>query len=567
MTLALALEHIVFLLTISIVGSIGNLIVGFVYWKKRDKQTSTFFILFLAFIDLFVCSVLVPATVYVELIQYKTDSDLFCKSYYFLLTTSVPMSSLLMTAIAFDRYFCICMVNRNIMTLQRAKIVGPILLLISGSLGVIPAISTVIKPADSSSPSSSSGSSVSGSSSSSSLPINMSSTEYVAYDVMVGNTTISGGVGLPTGGSQLQCQIEPNTLLVLAFKICYDLVFVSCVVTITVLYVLIYKEIYTRRKAKRDRRRELLYSSYLNSGINFLNKDSPNQPPTDAHDRSVWQRVFFCFEYTRDTLNEDEILESPVKKKKKIKKSSKQLEMTHLGMTTVELNNNNNQVVDVVADASVKTRAGIIHNRRRATDDKTTADGQEPKEQLLKVRINEEHHHHHQEESATGGPVSDVVAVATTEAQPSPPPGESEEPMSPTKRNGSTATTKLSIASQTQTPRRFSNAMQSSILRRMSGAHSKHVISTKDIRTAFMLFVVSFLYIVFYLPSIATTYLVLLIPNLPLNLYTTYLYFSNSAINPIIYCFLNPNFRTELVKLFFKRGFAFRKCSKANNLR
>lgn len=107
---------------------------------------------------------------------------------------------------------------------------------------------------------------------------------------------------------------------------------------------------------------------------------------------------------------------------------------------------------------------------------------------------------------------------------------------------------------------------QSSILRRMSLSHTKHVISTRDIRTAFMLFVVSFLYIVFYLPSIASTYLILFINDSPNNLYISYLYFSNSAINPIIYCFLNPNFRTDLLKLFFKRGFIFEKCNKNPNL-
>lgn len=136
-------EHIyTFLTSISIVGTIGNLIVAFVYWTKRDKQTSTFFILFLAFIDLTVCSVLVPTTIFMEKIYFETDNRLFCKSYFLLMTTSVPMSSLLMTSIAFDRYFCICMVNRNIMTLFRARIIGVVLLIISASLGVIPALAT-----------------------------------------------------------------------------------------------------------------------------------------------------------------------------------------------------------------------------------------------------------------------------------------------------------------------------------------------------------------------------------------------------------------------------------------
>jgi cholecystokinin A receptor len=138
-------EHIyTFLISVSIVGAIGNSIVAFVYWTKRDKQTSTFFILFLAFIDLTVCSILVPATILMEKILFETDNGFFCISYFFLLTTSVPMSSLLMLAIAFDRYFCICMVSRNIMTLHRAKAICVVLLVISGCLGVIPALETSV---------------------------------------------------------------------------------------------------------------------------------------------------------------------------------------------------------------------------------------------------------------------------------------------------------------------------------------------------------------------------------------------------------------------------------------
>jgi hypothetical protein len=44
---------------ISVTGSIGNLLTAMVYWRKKDKQTSTFFILVLAISDLVVCSLLV----------------------------------------------------------------------------------------------------------------------------------------------------------------------------------------------------------------------------------------------------------------------------------------------------------------------------------------------------------------------------------------------------------------------------------------------------------------------------------------------------------------------------
>lgn len=118
----------VYFYIVSIVGSIGNSIVALVYWHKKDKQTSTFFILVLALSDLVVCSLLVPMTIYMERMSFETSSELLCKAFYFLTTTAVPSSSLLMTAIAFDRYFCICMVKRNIMNLYRARVCVLVLL-------------------------------------------------------------------------------------------------------------------------------------------------------------------------------------------------------------------------------------------------------------------------------------------------------------------------------------------------------------------------------------------------------------------------------------------------------
>jgi hypothetical protein len=89
-----------FLSLISIIGTIGNLLVVIVYWRKKDKQTSTFFILVLALSDLAVCSLLVPMTIYMEGILYETSSSFLCKLYFFLTTTTVPHSSLMMSAIA-----------------------------------------------------------------------------------------------------------------------------------------------------------------------------------------------------------------------------------------------------------------------------------------------------------------------------------------------------------------------------------------------------------------------------------------------------------------------------------
>lgn len=80
------------------------------------------------------------------------------------------------------------------------------------------------------------------------------------------------------------------------------------------------------------------------------------------------------------------------------------------------------------------------------------------------------------------------------------------------------------------------------------------LISIKDTRTAFMLFLVTFFYLISYLPSILATRLIL--PND--NLIIVYLYFSNAMINPIIYSFLNRSFRADLIKLFTNSKSLFR---------
>ena len=76
------------------------------------------------------------------------------------------------------------------------------------------------------------------------------------------------------------------------------------------------------------------------------------------------------------------------------------------------------------------------------------------------------------------------------------------------------------------------------------------LILIKDTRTAFILFVISIVFILTYMPSILATHS--LLPND--NLYILYLYFSNSALNPIVYSFINRNFRSELIKLFLNKS-------------
>ncbi|KAI0237511.1 hypothetical protein LSAT2_011942, partial [Lamellibrachia satsuma] len=92
----------------SFVGTAGNGVVLYVFWRKKDKLVATVFILTLAFVDFITCLVVVPYTMYMEYSGFRLRYDFFCKTYHFLITSNIPFSALVMVAIAVDRYLCIC---------------------------------------------------------------------------------------------------------------------------------------------------------------------------------------------------------------------------------------------------------------------------------------------------------------------------------------------------------------------------------------------------------------------------------------------------------------------------
>ena len=111
-----------FLSVLAVVGSGGNAIVLYVFGAKRDKLTSTVFIIALAAVDLVTCLIVIPFTVFMESVDFKINVDACCKLYHFLITSNVPCSALIMVAIAVDRYLCICHPFMRVMTVHRAKV-------------------------------------------------------------------------------------------------------------------------------------------------------------------------------------------------------------------------------------------------------------------------------------------------------------------------------------------------------------------------------------------------------------------------------------------------------------
>lgn len=131
---ALIAIWIVLLITI-LFGTIGNTLVLYVYINRKDNKTCTFFIKILAIVDLIICLILAP----LELYQITTGirNEILCKFYGFL-TTHVLYSTLLITIIAFDRYFCICWPLYKIITARRAHAIVIICGLLSSLLAIIP---------------------------------------------------------------------------------------------------------------------------------------------------------------------------------------------------------------------------------------------------------------------------------------------------------------------------------------------------------------------------------------------------------------------------------------------
>lgn len=126
------------LIIFSIVGTFGNIFVLYGFSKMlRQNLTSTVFILTLAGTDLLTTMVIIPFTVYMELVEFKGMPDAVCKAYHFLITGTVPYSIFMMVAIAVDRYLCICRPFLHFMNLRRAKIVVIVLALWAVLLGLI----------------------------------------------------------------------------------------------------------------------------------------------------------------------------------------------------------------------------------------------------------------------------------------------------------------------------------------------------------------------------------------------------------------------------------------------
>jgi len=232
-----ALEmYIIFaMLTVfSVFGSAGNAVVLYVFSTAKDDLVSTLFIIALAIIDFSTCLVIIPFTIVVEFVSYNVHFDLLCRLYLFLITSNIPLSAFVMTAIAVDRYLCICHPFVRLLTPRRARVVVVVLAALAAVFGVLGALTHSV---------------------------------YQRAGVAAHDSTTQVSLSLPaTWNNQSRVvgdeamytgQCNPSDLTVSSrfartFQKCYTATFVVCFGTVAVLYSLIYRSV-LRQRRKRQR--------------------------------------------------------------------------------------------------------------------------------------------------------------------------------------------------------------------------------------------------------------------------------------------------------------------------
>ncbi|XP_060073146.1 orexin receptor type 2-like [Ylistrum balloti] len=217
----------------SVIGTVGNVLVIYVYAQRKDHLTSSVFILALAGTDFITCLIVIPYTIVAIFETYVLRFDAVCKFYNFLITSNVPLSAFIMVAIAVDRYICICHPFVHIMTVPRAKTIVSLLGAFACVLGLITALH---------------------------------------YDVYQTLPDISAF--LSNGSNLEQCEIiytgvcQPTSkILNDSFREVYQKIYASffliCVLLVIGLYSLIYRSVISRRAKRQKQKRVKQFSTTM----------------------------------------------------------------------------------------------------------------------------------------------------------------------------------------------------------------------------------------------------------------------------------------------------------------
>lgn len=119
------------------IGIIGNFLVLYIYFRKKDKLILSIFILVLVGVDFFMCFVIVFFNIIILYLDYKYGYDLMCWLYMFLIIGGVLFVIFIMVVIVFDRYFCICYFFFYVIIIFWVKLIIFILFSFVGIFGIM----------------------------------------------------------------------------------------------------------------------------------------------------------------------------------------------------------------------------------------------------------------------------------------------------------------------------------------------------------------------------------------------------------------------------------------------
>jgi hypothetical protein len=266
--LIIVLEHVF----ISFIGTIGNALVIIVYlYKLNDKETSTFFILHLAYVDFICCILLVPLNCYFELNHDNIPYDFICKFHTFLNVLNITYSCLLMTLVAFERYFSIIWPFSRLLPKKRAKLIMFILFALCLLIALLSSVSFGIDHLI-----------VIHSSNSSSILIlqNITTIDGIIKDKFdmfhINDTNIQNNIHRTNA-------CHPNNLIISHdlfeyIRLVQNCLFIVCFIIIFILYAAIFISVAKRRKLKKERESyylKIMQRSRLTQLNSFANNSTP----------------------------------------------------------------------------------------------------------------------------------------------------------------------------------------------------------------------------------------------------------------------------------------------------
>jgi len=242
-----------YLSVLALVGTAGNALVLFVFSKKKDKLTSTVFIIALAAVDFITCLVVMPFTVFMEIVDFHVSSDVCCKVYQFLITCNIPFSALVMVAIAVDRYLCICHPFTGILTLHRAKILVGLLAVVAATLGACVAMFFGVyeRPEEDAA-------AVNGTYSSKEVEQITPSLNGYTQTISTIVTHTENGDGLINTGKCAANDLILGHGFQWYYQKLYTFMYPLCLLVVVVLYMLIYRSVLRRRYKRQQEKRKTM---------------------------------------------------------------------------------------------------------------------------------------------------------------------------------------------------------------------------------------------------------------------------------------------------------------------